>query len=124
MQRSYCLRPKCVSPQSDEDYEVIERRHMAGGKVRERKLDPGHHAYRDFIAHGGAPEIERYEPRKRIAEPAPLTLDEARDAAVQRLMPEYLAAIARWDAWGETKKGDALVAWRARVDALARELVG
>ena len=115
MERSYELRATKKNP-GPTDLILVEIR-----GARERVIGPNHHAYQKFIKDGGEADLMDYE-----APDLPLTLDRnmARAQAVAEYMGEYHQVLARWDAFGESTKGDALEPWKAKVEARALELEG
>ena len=98
---------------------LIEIRYPGG---RERQVSPEHHSYIDWlVGNPGGPLIVEHDPPP----PSPkLDRDAARVQAVSELMGEYNQALARWDAFSETTKTEALASWKAKVEARAIKLEG
>lgn len=115
MPRTYEFHPTRANP-GDADYILVEIRNG-----RSRAVSQDHHAYKTYLASGREAIRRDYK-----APDLPLKLDRnrARAQAVAEHLPEYHQILARWSAFGETTKGEALEPWKAKVEARALELEG
>jgi hypothetical protein len=102
--RSY---EKYLDPISNE-YRFVEVRD--NGFRREVALD--HHA---LVEYDGDIEIVINALEENLHRGENITLEDARSIVLEQHMGEYVAALARWDAFGGMTKADALASWKANV---------